>query len=471
MKQNLVGNLSANVLQLVLNQVFGLVIFYVLSTGLDKNSFGQINLALAILLAAFNILSMGIDQLIIKRVASGHAVQTSLSLYLFHVLVTGGLFYGILIGGKLFFASNQQTYNLILLIGIGKLMIFLSTPFKQVANGMEKFKLLAQMSIISNAVRSISLVTIALFHSLTLHTIILVFIVGDVAELILGVILFKQAVKVRLAVYYHKASYFSLVREALPQTGVVLITSALARFDWIFIGFILSAVKLAEYSFAYKVFEMATLPLLAIAPLLIPRFTKMVQAQNIPVDGLRLLVRIEMVIAALMALLINSYWAPVIDGLTAGKYGLVNVKTIFILSLCMPFLYINNFLWTIYFAQGRLKMILTAFIITLAVNVVGDVVLISPYKNEGAAFAFLLSCAAQTIYFFSKNKIQGLGTLWQPLVISTTCALLSGFAAHSLPINTWLILPVAIVIYLALLFLTNQLKTTDGHQIKTLIKG
>ncbi|MGZ3754711.1 MAG: oligosaccharide flippase family protein [Mucilaginibacter sp.] len=471
MKQNLVGNLSANVLQLVLNQVFGLVIFYVLSTGLDKNHFGQINLALAILLAAFNILSMGIDQLIIKRVASGHPVQSSLSLYLFHVLVTGGLFYGILISGRLLFASNQQTYNLILLIGIGKLMIFLSTPFKQVANGMEKFKLLAQMSVISNAMRSISLVGIALFHSLSLHTIILVFIVGDVAELILGVILFKQAVKVRLAVYYHKASYFSLVREALPQTGVVLITSALARFDWIFIGLILSAVKLAEYSFAYKVFEMATLPLLAIAPLLIPRFTKMVQAQNIPVDGLRLLVRIEMVVAALMALLINSYWAPVIDGLTADKYGLVNVKTIFILSLCMPFLYINNFLWTIYFAQGRLKMILTAFIITLAVNVVGDLALIAPYKNEGAAFAFLLSCAAQTIYFFSKNNIQGLGTLWQPLVISTTCALVSGFAAHNLPINTWLSLPAAILIYVALLFLTSQLKATDGHQIKALIKG
>ena len=470
MKQSLVGNLSANVLQLVLNQIFGLVIFYVLSIGLDKNSFGQINLALAVLLTAFNILSMGIDQLIIKRVASGHAVQASLSLYLFHVLLTGGLFYGILIGGKLLFASNQQTYNLILLIGIGKLMIFLSTPFKQVANGMEKFKLLAQMSIISNAVRSVSLVAIALFHSLSLHTTILVFIAGDVAELILGIILFKQAVKVRLAVYYHKVSYFSLLREALPQTGVVLITSALARFDWIFIGLILSAVKLAEYSFAYKVFEIATLPLLAIAPLLIPRFTKMVQAQNIPVSGLRLLVRIEMVVAALMALLINSCWAPIIDGVTAGKYGLVNVKTIFILSLCMPLLYINNFLWTIYFAQGRLKMILNAFIITLLVNVVGDVALIAPYKNEGAAFAFLLSCLAQTIYFFSKNNIPGFGTLWQSLVIST-CALLSGFVAHSMLINSWLILPAAMLIYVVLLFLTNQLKTTDGHQIKTLIKG
>ena len=45
-----VNNLSANTLQLIINQLFGLVIFYILSTGLDKNSFGQINLALALML-------------------------------------------------------------------------------------------------------------------------------------------------------------------------------------------------------------------------------------------------------------------------------------------------------------------------------------------------------------------------------------------------------------------------------------
>jgi hypothetical protein len=35
-------------LQLAINQLAGLAIFYLLSTGLDKSSFGQLNLALAI---------------------------------------------------------------------------------------------------------------------------------------------------------------------------------------------------------------------------------------------------------------------------------------------------------------------------------------------------------------------------------------------------------------------------------------
>jgi len=461
MKKRLVKNLSVNAFQLVLNQLFGVVIFYILSTSLDKSNFGQINFALAILLAAFNILSLGIDQLIIKRIASGEPVQTTLSLYIFHVLIAGLLFYSILLSGKLLFPQAGNGYTIILFIGIGKLMIFFSTPFKQVASGMERFKLLAYMSVISNLIRCICLLIFALLHSISLQAIIIIFIAGDVTELLVCIYLFKKSIKTRLTFKWDKTNYIKLLRESIPQTGVVLITSALARFDWIFIGILLTTVKLAEYSFAYKVFEMAMLPLSAIAPLLIPRFTKLFQQQNINTANLKFLIRIELIVAAFIILLLNIYWAPVIDGLTTGKYGNVNIKTIFILSLCMPLLYINNFLWTIYFAQGRLKMILNAFVITLIINVAGDVLLIPLYKNEGAAFAFLLSCLAQTLFFLKKNQIPDLKSIWHTLAICTGCALCSGFAAKMLPINTWMILPLSVFIYALLLLLTAQIRLTD----------
>jgi O-antigen/teichoic acid export membrane protein len=124
-----------------------------------------------------------------------------------------------------------------------------------------------------------------------------------------------------------------LVKQSLPQVGVVLITSALARFDWLFIGFMVSAIKLAEYSFAYKVFEISTLPLLAIAPLLIPRFTQLFKDENYTGNNLKLLIRVEMIIATFTGLLLNMCWNPLIDQITGGKYGAVNSSTIFILSL------------------------------------------------------------------------------------------------------------------------------------------
>ena len=469
MNRKLTRDLSANALQLILNQLFGLVIFYVLSTGLNKTGFGQLNLALAILLAAFNILSLGIDQLIVKKIAFGNDLHKTLWLYVCHVLFTGSLFYGLLFTGWMLFPQATNTYTILLLIGIGKLMVYFSTPFKQVANGLERFKLLAWMSIGSNLVRAIALLAFGLLHMVTLHVIVLIFICGDAAELFACVVIYRYNIGSLLPFTWDKLHYKSTLRESLPQTGVVVITSALARFDWIFIGTFLSAIKLAEYSFAYKVFEISTFPLLSIAPLLIPRFTKLFQNGGNATKNLSLLIRVEIIIALLVAIVLNVCWTPVIDAVTAGKYGAVNRYVVLILSGCMPLLYVNNFLWTIYFAKGMLKMILMAFVVTLIVNVVGDVVLIPLCKNEGAAAAFLLACLAQTIFFLKKNDIKILNAIPLTLMICTACALCTGFLVNYFTINVWIALPVSLLIYVALLMLTRQLQLNDRKQLAELL--
>ena len=467
MKKKLVYNLSANTLQLVVNQLFGVFIFYVLSVNLDKNSFGQVNLALALLLSAFNILSFGIDQVVIKKVAHGDNAQTLLSLYVFHVVLIGTLFYGLLLLCKVFFVQDEELYGLILLIGAGKLMIFFSTPLKQVTSGMERFKLLSYMLVVSNVVRGIVLLILALLHQVNITSIIWVFICGDTIELLISVFLFRRYIKIPLFVQWNKAEYILLLRESLPQVGVVLMTSVLARFDWLFIGFMVSEVKLAEYSFAYKIFEISTLPLLAIAPLLIPRFTKLFKSGDPSPADLKLLIRIELIIAAFTGLMLNICWNPIIDIATHGKYGAINTNTIFILSLCMPMLYFNNFLWTMFFVQNRLKMIFHSFLITFGVNVAGDLLLIPIYKNEGAAIAFLLACLVQAVFYFSKNQYAGIKGAFYTLILCTGCALLSGFLAKTLFQNIWVIGVISILFYFVSLLITMQFRRDD---VKSLIR-
>jgi len=469
MKTKLIQNLSVNATQLVLNQLLGLGIFYILSTGLDKTSFGEINLALAVLLAVFNILSFGIDQLIIKKIAAEGNIPQLLSLYFFHVIIAGLLCYILFFSGITFFKSTDHIYTIILLIGLGKMMIFFSTPFKQAATGLEKFRLLAYMLLVSNIIRCAGLAVLAIMHQLNMHNIIIVFISGDVIEFLLCIYLFIRATKIKLTYKVTIPDYKALLFESLPQTGVVLITSALARFDWIFIGFILTAAKLAEYSFAYKIFEISTLPLLAIAPLLIPKFTKLFKQGDMPMPALNYLVKIEMIIAALTILLLNIGWVPIIDFITAGKYGAVNVRTIFILSLCIPLLYLNNFFWTINFAKGRLKMILTSFIITFIVNVGGDILLIPILKNEGAAIAFLAACIVQFCYYMYKTRIEGLNHTWYPLIICLACAIISGIVVKMLIQNVWIMFPLSISIYIILLFITRQIKLNGRKEMLSLI--
>jgi O-antigen/teichoic acid export membrane protein len=472
-RRRFINDISTNSLQLIINQACGFIIFYVLSVYFSKNDFGEINWSLAVLLTSFNILSFGIDQVAIKKIAAGQSPQLILSIYLTHVLLAGGLFYAILLIINLFFPGFQNHY-LLLFIGIGKLMIFFSSPFKQLANGLEKFRLLLYMTVCSNIVRSVSLIVFSLFATPDIITIIIIFIAGDVAELVVSVFITKKILKVPLSVKPGKINYLSLLKESLPQAGVVIFTSAIGRFDWIFIGIISTEVILAEYSFAFKIFEVATLPLLIIAPILIPRLTRMFHDISIiptpkHLNDLSVLLRFEMIIASLVALVLNILWIPVIDSITHFKYGAVNKYTILILSLAMPFLYANNLLWTITFTKGYLRRIFYIFLITFLINVIGDVVLIPFYHGEGAAAAYSVAIFIQFILFWIKTDISKLKKSIYPIILCPLLAFISCVIATLLFQNVYIIALLSVFLFFILLILTRQLLLSDRQILKRLI--
>ncbi len=468
MRRKLIRNISANTSQLVVNQLFGLVIFYVLSNSLNKETFGNINLVLAILHTAFNILSCGIDQIAVRKIASGKDAGKILSLYIAHVVVAGLLFYILIIGSYLLLPNVPIPYPLLMLIGIGKLMIFFSSPFKQAAMGLEKFNLLAYMSVVSNIIRGLALVFLALAGNLSLSSIVIIFICGDVVEMLTCLYLCKYKLEVPLKFEWNKGDYSSLIKEAFPQAGVVLFTSAIARFDWIFIGIFLSSVKLAEYSFAWKVFEVSTLPLLAVAPLLLPLFTRLSTERGLHEEKFYHFLRYEMITASLVALVLNVCWSPVIDFATSGKYGLVNTDTIFILSLSMPFLYFNNFMWSIYFADGKLKFILFVIGTTCLVNLVGDILMIPLLKNEGAAFVYLLAMAVQFILYVWKTDLTKIKGMICSLALCSCSAILAVLLARYIFTSTFYILLSSVLFFLVFLVITAQLSLGDVKKVKEL---
>lgn len=471
MKRKFIRDISANALQLIIVQSCGLVIFYLLSTRLDKNDFGEINWVLALLLSSFGILAFGIDQIAVRRVASGLASGKVLSVYLMHVLVSGAGFYLLLLAGKLLFHSFFEQHALLLLLGIGKLTIFFSTPFKQVATGLEKFRPLLVMAVCSNVIRSIALIILAILDQFSLTAVVFIFIAGDVAELLVCILIMQFVIKVPVKLQWNKHEYKDLAKESLPQFGVAVFTSALSRLDWILLGILSTNIVLAEYSFAYKVFEVATLPMLVIAPVLIPRFTKLFhpgagEPRDSSAGNLFVLLRFEMIIASLAALVLNVLWVPVIDLLTHGRYGMVNRQTILILSISMPFLYYNNFLWTVNFAKGRLKMIFYVFFISFLFNLAGDIILIPFFKAQGAALGYLVAIVVQSVIYLKQTTLEGLKQKSYSVLLCPAFALASGFLATLLFSSAWLILLSSLLFFLLLLYFTGQLRPHDWSLIK-----
>ena len=470
-KGKFLRNISANTFQLTCNQLFGLAIFYVLSTELDKTTFGQINLVLAVLLTAFHILSFGIDQVLVRKIAAREDPSSLLNTYVAHVLITGTLFYASLLIINLFIPGFSGVYTLLLLIGIGKVMIFFSTPFKQLATGLEQFRVFAWMSIISNIVRGTCLIIVALAGQISLETVVILFIAGDLAELLTCIYLSKKQLKILPRFLWDKEKHIQLIKDSLPQLGVVIFTSALSRLDWIFIGLLVSAAKLAEYSFAYKVFEITTLPLLALAPLLIPKFTKLFAGDDTPrrIKDLGFLLRMEIVVASAIALFLNILWIPLIDMATQGKYGEVNSLTILILSFSMPLLYFNNFLWSINFAKGKLKMIFHVIMVAFIVNVAGAFILIPFFKNEGAAAAYVLAILIQSILYIRKSGLSSLSVHYNAVWIIMACGILSYMIASVVFVNPLHTLLAALLIFVSTLLVTRQLRFSDWKDLKALV--
>lgn len=470
MKKKFLRDISANLLQVVINQLCGLTIFYILSAALAKNDFGEINWTLAVLLTTFNILSFGIDQVTIKKIAAGNNTRVTLSAYMMHVLISGLLLYGILLGSKFFFKGFFQTHQFLLLIGIGKLMIFFSTPFKQVATGLEKFRALLYMAICSNILRSLALLVLAFTHQLNVEIIVLIFIGGDIAELIVCLLITKYYLKIPLTLQWNTSNYTALVKESLPQLGVAIFTSAMARLDWIFLGLMASTIVLANYSFAYKVFEVATLPLLIIAPLLMPRFTKIFQQGAAVIDkkmnDLFTLLRYEIIIACGVALALNILWVPVIDLITKNKYGAVNKHTILILSFCLPFLYFINFFWTISFVQGHLKRIFYTSFICFVINLTSTIALIPFFSGEGAAVAYLVSIIIQSLLFYRQCGFHQYDKTIASMVLPLLCALAGGIVGNLVFSNAWLILLASFTVYLLCLVLTRQVRRAHWQLFK-----
>jgi len=178
----------------------------------------------------------------------------------------------------------------------------------------------------------------------------------------------------------------------------------------------------------------------------------------------------EMVIAALTALLLNLLWIPLIDPITQGKYGVVNIHTIFILSLCIPLLYLNNFLWSIHFAMGKLKSIFFIFAITFSINILGDIILIPLFKNEGAAIAFIIAVFIQSILNLRITDFSWLKNCWQPLLLCSFSALISGISSRYFFWSDWMVISFAVITYFLFLAATLQLKWSDLKEMKVFFK-
>jgi O-antigen/teichoic acid export membrane protein len=466
MTRKLFKDVSASAIQVIINQVLGISVFLLTSLYLPKDVYGELNWSYAVLMFITTVLSLRLEQIVVKRAAVDKDTSAIMTLYMIHVFLSGMGFYLLLLFLNYIFPSFFTVHYFLLILGISQLLAFFSSPFKNVANGKERFSYLAVMSSTAVLIRAIGLLIIIVYFHLTIQWVMAIFIASSFIELVICFYLVTNRMQIKLTTHIRFSDYVHLLKESLPQIGVAILMAGISRIDWILLGFFSTVSLTAEYSFAYRVYELSPFPLLIIAPILLSRFAKyfatnteqlLLQKKN----KLSLLVRSEMIVATLIPLILNIIWVPFIDSLTGNKYGAVNQSTFLILSCCIPFQYISNLLWSAHFAQNRLKLILRITLITFCVMLAGDLLFIPLYNVKGAALVYLAAIIIEYINYMRSSELSKIRETWQSLLICIIAAAGSGFAAFYIFDNVLFRLAFALPLFSLLLIATRQFRIND----------
>src|SRR5689334_708760 len=248
MSPKLIRDISASSAQVLFNQVAGAALFLITSAWLSKEAYGELNWSLAVLTFVMAILSLRLEQIIVRKVAAREEPSKLLTLFAGHVVTGGLLFYGVLLAGYFLFPQFFRQHNILLILAISQLFSFFSSPFKQIANGKEDFRLLAWMSSIANIIRVCWLLIVVLTSLLTIRQLLLIYIISSLAELIFCLVLTNSRLHTRISLHYQLKDYVLLIRESLPQAAGVFLNASIARIDWILLGLFSGPIITAEYS-------------------------------------------------------------------------------------------------------------------------------------------------------------------------------------------------------------------------------
>lgn len=420
-------NISLNTLQVLGNQILGVFVFLLLSRYLDKNSYGELNWSLAVLTVVTTILSLRLEQIVVRNVAAGKNASAMLTLFLVHTLAAAVVFLGVLLACRLLWPIFFGNHPLIWLLSFSQLLLFISLPFRQLVTGMSAWGRLAVLSSISNVIRCLGLLGFVFFSEFTLSGVVLLFTVSALAEWMLGAFIVFYSLRVGLDRRVSLTGYSSLIKSSLPQVGLVFLNAGMARIDWILMGLFSTPAHTAEYSFAYRAYEFSPLPLLVLAPFLLNSFSRRCVDGVITVPAwMERYIRGVVIFGTLLPLLGVLVWVPLVDGLTLGKYGQTGALPFLLLSCSLPFQYLINVYWTAEFAANRLGRIFSITAITAMVVLAGDFLLIPYFTGTGAAMTWLVAMVVQFFLFSRKPLLTGTYNWNNKLFFGITIALVAG---------------------------------------------
>jgi len=441
--------------------VLATLFFYLLSVYFSKEAFGIISWCNAIAFMLVAAAGLGMEQVALRNMAveKKQILGRTLSVFLLHNLLTTVLIFVLLLCLAGAFPFSFRLSLLPYFFG-AQALLYVAAPFRVLLNSQSRFTPYAVVSMLSNLAK-VGL-TIWFGKSLTLTTALWILCSAHIFELTVLAIFLGIGTRFPFTPSWKR--YKKLVRESLPQYLSVIFDMALARADWILVGALASTAAVAEYSFAYRAFEMERLPTVMATTLLLPLAARaMAKPGTQTGDTMPLFPILLVAVPALMGWLATVgalLWEPLLGGLLGSEYGQASRVPFTWLSLALPFQFAINILWIQLFAAQRYRVIARNTGITALTNISLSCLLIPYFGATGPAISFLLATATQFALYITAAKSAGFNPPLQRLVLLFFLqAVFIGVCLFRLP--AWVQFTGVLVCYPALLIIFKLLRPQD----------
>ena len=354
MKKNILKSFFSSGLQAIAVQVFGLMFMLLSSFVLSKEDFGVINWANATAMLITALLSFGMEQVVMRRIAVSDKSDWAAAAFLVHNFI-GSVLSLLLICLMGALGNSSAALQYLPMFFAAQAIVFLVTPLKQFLNAKQIFAPYGVIAIISNLVKVGIGVYLAKFGGMTINSVGLILIGCSAFEFV--AIYIYASTKANFRLKFKAVAYKKLLKESAPQFMATIFDSSLSRLDWILLGLISTYAATGEYGFAYRAYELARLPIVIIAPIILNIFARVLISGNKLADDkqqqVNELLGFEMFVAMLIPLVGNLLWSPVVGMIFKGKYGASNEIEFLLLSLCVPLHFFINLMWTLTFSAKK----------------------------------------------------------------------------------------------------------------------
>lgn len=470
MKQRILKAFFSSGLQAISVQILGAFFIVIIAKEMPKDDFGMIQWANAGAVFITTLLSFGMEQVVIRRIAASSRSDWAAAAFLFHNLVGSVLALLITLLAAHFFPNSNTAIRYLPLFFAAQAVLFLVMPLKQYLNAKHLFTPYGVIAVISNTVKIVLAILMIQYHKLSVNSTGIILLVCALFEL-LALIIYVSA-KTNFSLRFKFTAYKKLIKESLPQYLSSIFDSSLSRLDYILLGMIATHELTAEYGIAYRAYEISRLPIVIIAPIILNIFSRLRKKQlnNNQQRLINEIFIVEIFFAMLIPLILNIVWSPLLNTFFDNKYGSSNADMFLILSICIPLHFFINLMWTIAFSTKGYKAIATITMFSAIINLLLNLLLIKYMGGIGAAIAYLITTLFQAIaYYRLVNKSLLKISLFPLFKFMVVAALVYYTITNFVPTHYMIQVFIATIGYILVCFILGWIKPKHIVDIKTLL--